>query len=45
VTVDGTGQPKGNVPLNLVPDPHMVSVPEIVQLDNVTRLKFQQWTD
>lgn len=45
VTVDGMEQPKGNVRLNLVPGPHTVSVPEIVQLDNVTRLKFQNWSD
>lgn len=45
VTVDGIEQPKGNVRLNLVPGAHTISVPEIVQLDNVTRLKFQHWSD
>lgn len=45
VTVDGVPQPEGSVSLNLVPGDHAVSVPEIVQLDNTTRLKFQHWSD
>jgi hypothetical protein len=45
VTVDGMTQGEGTVWLNLVPGDHTVSVPEIVQLDNVTRLKFQDWSD
>lgn len=45
VSVDGTAQPAGSVWLNLVPGDHVVSVPEIVMVDNVTRVKFQHWSD
>lgn len=45
VTVDEITQPAGNVRLNLVPGTHALSLPGIVRLDNVTRLKFQHWSD
>jgi hypothetical protein len=45
VSVDGVPQPEGNILLNLIPGPHKISIPEIAQLDNVTRLKFERWSD
>ena len=45
VSVDGVPQPKGNVSLYLVPGVHEISVPDAVQLNNVTRMKFERWSD
>jgi hypothetical protein len=45
VSVDGAQQPEGNVRLNLIPGVHRISVPETAQLDNMTRLKFEHWSD
>ncbi len=45
VSVDGIPQPEGSVQLNLIPGVHRITVPDIAQLSNVTRLKFEQWSD
>lgn len=45
VSVDGAPQPEGNVWANLIPGVHRISVPDTAQLDNVTRLKFEHWSD
>jgi hypothetical protein len=45
VTVDGTKGSGGSVQLVLAAGNHDVSVPEIVQVDNATRMKFSQWSD
>ena len=45
VSVDGVPQPVGNVQLNLIPGVHRITVPDIAQLSNETRLKFEQWSD
>jgi len=45
VIVDGNPQPNGSTHLNLVPGKHAVSVPEIVQVSNFTRLRFKGWAD
>jgi hypothetical protein len=43
VTVDGSILVSN--PIELTPGAHSVSVPPIVQVDNVTRLKFDHWND
>jgi hypothetical protein len=43
VTVDGTIMASN--PIELTPGTHSVSAPRIVQIDNVTRLKFDHWDD
>ena len=45
VNVDGVNQSQGNISLSLITGSHNVTVPEIVQLDNDTRLKFAGWSD
>lgn len=45
VTVDGTSRSQGSVSLKLIVGSHNVTVPELVQLDNDTRLKFAEWSD
>jgi len=45
VTVDGTNRSQGSVSLKLLVGSHNVTVPEIVQLNNDTRLKFGEWSD
>jgi len=45
VSVDGVPQREGNVWLNLIPGFHKISIPDTAQLDNVTRLKFERWSD
>lgn len=45
VSVDGVPQPEGNVWLNLIPGFHKISIPDTAQLDNVTRLRFERWSD
>ncbi|MGA2462472.1 MAG: hypothetical protein ABSF82_13730 [Candidatus Bathyarchaeia archaeon] len=45
VTVDSEIQPAGSVRLKLVVGTHRVSVPDTVQIDNTTRLKFEAWSD
>jgi len=45
VTVDGINESQGSISLSLVTGSHNVTVPEIVELDNDTRLKFAGWSD
>jgi hypothetical protein len=45
VSVDGVNGSGGSVQLVLVAGTHTVSVPEIVQIDNVTRIEFTDWSD
>ena len=45
VTVDGMNRSQGAVTLKLITGPHNVTVPETVQLNNDTRLKFEGWSD
>ena len=45
VTIDGINQTQGSISLSLVTGAHNVTVPEIVQLGNDTRLKFSGWSD
>ena len=44
VSVDGVNG-SGSVRLLLVAGNHSLSVPEFVQIDNVTRLRFSNWSD
>lgn len=45
VNVDGINQSQGSINLTLVTGLHNVTVPEIVQVNNDTRLKFAGWSD
>lgn len=45
VLVDGKNQGQGSVSVSLVVGNHNVSIPDIVQLDNGTRIKFEKWSD
>jgi hypothetical protein len=45
ITVDEINQSQGSVNLSLVTGPHNVTVPEIVQVNSDTRLKFEGWSD
>ncbi len=45
VSVDGVNGSGGNVQLVLAAGTHTVSVPELVQIDNVTRIEFTNWSD
>jgi hypothetical protein len=45
VTVDNSVQSNGSVRLKLVVGTHHLSVPDTVQIDNETRLKFKEWSD
>jgi hypothetical protein len=45
VSVDGVNGSGGSVQLVLVTGTHTVSVPQIVQIDNVTRIEFANWSD
>ena len=45
ISVDGINQIQGSINLTLVNGPHNVTVPEIVQVNNDTRLKFDEWSD
>jgi len=45
VTIDGINQSQGSISISLVTGSHNVTVPEIVQLDNNTRLIFAGWSD
>jgi len=44
ITVDGING-TGTVLLNLAKGPHLVSVPQVVLLNNGTRLRFTRWSD
>ena len=45
ITVDGINQSRGSISLLLVNGLHNVTIPEIVQVSNDTRLKFEGWSD
>lgn len=45
VNVDGANQSLGNIRLSLIAGPHNVSVPEIVAVNENTRLQFKGWSD
>jgi hypothetical protein len=45
ITVDGINQSQGSISLLLVTGPHNVTIPEVVQVSNDTRLKFEGWSD
>lgn len=45
VTVDGAKQEKGNLFLDVHPGTHTISVPDTVQVDDTTRLRFEGWKD
>jgi hypothetical protein len=45
VTVDGVKQPPGPVQVSVTSGQHNISVPNAVQLDNTTRLRFDSWSD
>ena len=45
VSIDGANHSEGNIKLPLVTGSHNVTVPEIVQVNNDTRLKFEGWSD
>jgi ribosomal protein L40E len=45
VTVDGAQQNAGNVFANVNPGTHIISVPDLVNVDNGTRLRFDRWAD
>ena len=45
VTLDGVQQGAGSIAVQLSPGMHSISVPDIVQLDSTSRLKFNGWSD
>ena len=45
VTLDGVPQGVGSTSSQLSPGMHVISVPDIVQLDSTSRLKFNSWSD
>jgi hypothetical protein len=45
VTVDGSQVGKGTTSLTLDPGTHSISVPSIVPIDDLNRLKFENWDD
>ena len=45
LTLDGVQQGAGSTNLQLSPRAHEMSVPDIVQLDSTSRLKFNGWSD
>ena len=45
VTIDGAQAGTGVVSQEVDSGSHQISVPEVVNIDNVTRLKFRQWDD
>lgn len=45
VLVDGKEQGQGSISVSLVVGNHNVSIPDIVQLDDGTRIKFEKWSD
>jgi hypothetical protein len=44
-TLDGVPQGGGNLVVQLSPGTHAISVPDIVQLDSNSRIKFSSWSD
>jgi hypothetical protein len=45
VNVDGVNGSGGNIQLVLAAGNHTVSIPQVVSVNNVTRLKFLDWSD
>ena len=45
ITLDGMPRPTGSIGVDLHPGIHAISVPEIVQIDSTSRLKFNGWSD
>jgi hypothetical protein len=45
ITVDGMDRSQGAISLKLITGPHNVTMPDTVQLNNETRLKFERWSD
>jgi predicted GH43/DUF377 family glycosyl hydrolase/predicted RNA-binding Zn-ribbon protein involved in translation (DUF1610 family) len=45
VTLDGTQESAGSTSLQLSPGVHTISVPNMVQIDSTSRLKFNGWSD
>lgn len=45
VTLDGTQENPGYISLQLSPGTHTISVPNIVQIDSTSRLRFSGWLD
>lgn len=45
VLVDGKDQGQGSVSVSLVVGNHNVSIPNIVHVDDGTRIKFEKWSD
>jgi len=47
VTVDGNAETSyaGSVSTSLLPGAHTISVPDLVPIDNMTRLRFDHWAD
>lgn len=45
VSVDGVNGSGGSIQLVLVAGAHTVSIPKMVQIDNVTRIEFTNWSD
>ena len=47
VTVDGTAETSyaGSVSISLLPGAHQILVPDMVPIDDVTRLRFDHWAD
>jgi hypothetical protein len=45
ITIDNSQAGMGSVSQQVDIGPHVVSVPDMVTIDNATRLKFQQWED
>jgi hypothetical protein len=45
VTLDGVQEAAGPTSLQLSPGTHVISAPDIVQIDSTSRLKFKGWSD
>ena len=45
VTLDGAQEDSGYISLQLYPGSHTISVPDMVQIDSTSRLKFSGWLD
>jgi hypothetical protein len=45
VTLDGRKQGQGSVSVSLVVGSHNISIPNIVQVDDGSRIKFEKWSD
>jgi len=45
VSVDGVQQPTGPVSVGVALGQHNITVPELVQVNQTTRLRFTQWSD